>query len=1061
MHPPRPHRSVRRSASAVTALVVILALLGAVGPAPGADLASATTGSADALPDPLRDLAAFADPPASVRPRMRWWWATPYVDQEFVDELDAMAAAGFGGVEIAYNSNGWATAEQRAALRTVLSRASQLGLSVDMTMGASWPVTSPAVRGQNGHLGMQELTYAKTDVVGPSTFSGAAPGSGGTLVAVTAARVATPGQPVPVGAAGPNLTPTGPTTAPVASTVLDPASLVDLTHLIDDAGRLTWEVPEGHWQVFGLRQRTTAEAVMDHFSAASADAITGYIDANMLGDSAALLPGTGGAFFEDSLELDAVLMWTWRFAEEFAARRGYDVTPYLPLLFVQGAHHYPVWEEMPDPDYDLPGGAGDRIRHDYYQTLTDLYVDEHLAVFHEWAQTHGMRFRTQAAFGAALDVTRSARELAEMGALADDESLNAGDPATMADSNWRFALDHYRSVMGGVHQGGGSEAFSELGAMFWRSWQAGLADYKALMDKQWVTGITTPIIHGFAYDPPGTAFPGRDQFLGGLVSDSWNHRHWPQWSMWGPLNDYWARGSLVLQQGRPQVDVAVYRDGFVTSAATFAALGTDAVNHQVLPAVPGSTTANADQREADDVAGVKPTPFFDAEALERTGYTLEYLDPQGLLEPAAAGDGVLFPDGPAYRALVVDERALPGDAAEALAAEAAKGLGVVFVGDLPDAGTGFTDADAEDQQVREAVARMMVLPRVARAATQADVGDALAEIGVQPAARLDAPAHDPVDGLLQEVGLAEAGVPVYTSFRRGDGADYVLLWNAGGEAVTFDASLETAGAGSVLDLWSGDIRPLGRYHVADGRVVVPLTMQPGETVVLGFDRDAPVPLHVVDGDVEEVVVEAGVLELRDSRPGSRSVTLSDGSRVAVDVPELPGPLSPSTWDLHVAAVGPGGTTEQDLSLLLLQDWRDIPQIRRASGTGTYTATVDVPADWLAEGRGVHLAPGVVEGAMQLFVNGQRVTPATSVDRPSADRPVVTADQRHDITDLLVPGSNELRVVVTTTLKNTIVGMWQSGQVGPLLGGVQPATQPYGLLGPVELVPYSSESVGAG
>src|SRR5438874_1697740 len=63
--------------------------------------------------DPLVNPKAFASPPSSVRPKFRWWWATPYDDKEAAAELAAMANAGFGGAEAAFNTDGWATAEQR------------------------------------------------------------------------------------------------------------------------------------------------------------------------------------------------------------------------------------------------------------------------------------------------------------------------------------------------------------------------------------------------------------------------------------------------------------------------------------------------------------------------------------------------------------------------------------------------------------------------------------------------------------------------------------------------------------------------------------------------------------------------------------------------------------------------------------------------------------------------------------------------------------------------------------------------------------------------------------
>src|SRR5690242_8196640 len=44
----------------------------------------------------------FADPPAPVRPRFRWWGPDGLVDpDEIAREIDQIAEAGFGGVEIA------------------------------------------------------------------------------------------------------------------------------------------------------------------------------------------------------------------------------------------------------------------------------------------------------------------------------------------------------------------------------------------------------------------------------------------------------------------------------------------------------------------------------------------------------------------------------------------------------------------------------------------------------------------------------------------------------------------------------------------------------------------------------------------------------------------------------------------------------------------------------------------------------------------------------------------------------------------------------------------------
>jgi hypothetical protein len=218
------------------------------------------------------------------------------------------------------------------------------------------------------------------------------------------------------------------------------------------------------------------------------------------------------------------------------------------------------------------------------------------------------------------------------------------------------------------------------------------------------------------------------------------------------------------------------------------------------------------------------------------------------------------------------------------------------------------------------------------------------------------------------------------------------------------------------------------YHAARGRVAVPLTLQAGETRVLAFRHGRHRP-HLRSTRAESVVLHGRVAELRDTR-----------------LPALPGPIEPKSWNLHVDAVGPDGTTPYDLVLDRLADWRDIQSISGESGTGTYTAKVTVPAGWLARGRGVYLQLGSVGGASQATVNGRSVGPQ------------VVPEVRTDVSRLLHPGDNELRVVVATTLKNKMVSLARGQDPNAVIYLAQPATQPYGLLGPVQLVPFSRARV---
>lgn len=948
--------------------------------------------------DPLAQPQSFQSPAAAERPQLRWWWGSmigrpqgALSVAETKREVAAMADAGFGSFEIAFSGQKWATAEQRENLEAALEEARDRGMHVDMTIGASWPVRTPNTAPGTG-LSSQELQYGRADVAGGADFSGPVPAPyddtansrGGRLFAVTAAKVLEDGPAV-----------TRVDEAPGSSTVLDPTSLVDLTADVTPSGDLDWSAPAGgRWIVFGFWHRDSRQGVIDHFNGAAIAAAGRYVDDNQFTDVASRLLRThGGSFFEDSLEINAEgLFWNDQMDGQFARRRGYDARRFLPLFFVQGMNKYWIPQDTPPADFDLPGADGERVRHDYYETLTDLYVDEHLQPFQDWATAHGVRFRSQAGFGQDLDTVRSARELAQMGGLPDDESLNAGDlvPFDIAGNpnSWRFALDHHRSVAGGSHQGGNNEISSELGAQFLYAFQMNLSGYKGIMDKEWAAGTSRATIHGYSYQTSTARWPGNLAF-DDYVSDSWNSETFPQWGDWKPLTDYWARGTSVLEAGTARADVALYRDGFITTAAQ----------------------------------GIGNTPLmrplFDAAELERAGYALEYLDPNGVLDEDADGTGVLFPRGPRYTAIVLDERALPAAVAERLAEEAEQGLAVVLVGDLPDADTSYKNASRGDARVQRAIARLLDAPKVARAGSQAEAAGALARLGVVPAARWSAPTQ------------------LYTQHRETKTADYFYLYNATDQAVALDGSFATAGRPYELNLWTGAIDPVAAFSQAGGRTTVPLRLPALGTTVLAFRKGEAAPArHAVSASGGALTVkDDSTVELRDTTAGTYTVQVDDGSSRSAAIGALPAAISPAAWRLHVDGESAAGTTPYDLQLDALKDWRELPALAGVAGVGTYTTTVTLPDGWTAADRGTYLELGEVAGSVRVTVNGKAAAPDSVVGR------------RLDVSGLLKPGANELTVRLATTLRNAVPRIL-----------VPAVSQQVGLLGPVRLVPFGRATV---
>ncbi len=89
------------------------------------------------------------------RPWTRWWWLGSGVDKEnLTRELEAIAAAGFGGVEITpiYGAKGaeerfltFLSPEYLGALGFTCAEAARLGIGVDMATGTGWPFGGPHV----------------------------------------------------------------------------------------------------------------------------------------------------------------------------------------------------------------------------------------------------------------------------------------------------------------------------------------------------------------------------------------------------------------------------------------------------------------------------------------------------------------------------------------------------------------------------------------------------------------------------------------------------------------------------------------------------------------------------------------------------------------------------------------------------------------------------------------------------------------------------------------------------------------------------------------------------
>jgi hypothetical protein len=127
--------------------------------------------------------------------------------------------------------------------------------------------------------------------------------------------------------------------------LLVPDPINDLSEAIDVTDRfqddvLKIKIPAGKWQVYYMVKydsfasvingaQGAAGSILDHMNA---EAVRKYLDrmSDRIESRLGPLSQHLRAFFVDSMELEGT-NWTGDFAEQFKARRGYDVMPWLPF----------------------------------------------------------------------------------------------------------------------------------------------------------------------------------------------------------------------------------------------------------------------------------------------------------------------------------------------------------------------------------------------------------------------------------------------------------------------------------------------------------------------------------------------------------------------------------------------------------------------------------------------------------------------------------------------------------------------------------------------------------
>jgi hypothetical protein len=441
----------------------------------------------------------------------------------------------------------------------------------------------------------------------------------------------------------------GSTSAP-ARTTIDLRNVRDLTARMAPDGTLSWRPREGKWMVvrFGwsLTGRrsvpATPESIGLEVDKLDAAAVRAFAEdfyeryAHAIGDAGRL-----DIALTDSWEAGQQ-NWTPGMFREFAARRGYDMRPWMPAL---------TGRVVGDV------ARSERFLADYRRTIADMLADHHYGVLAQVARARGMSLYSEAAGTDLPTVIDGIQAKGRVDVPMGEYWFYAEGAAPKANH-----VADVREAASAAHLYGrpivAAEAFTTMGE---EPWATGPAQLRRIADRFFAEGVNRIVLHTSAHQPFIDRRPG--------ITLRQYGQHFTRNETWaedaGAWVRYLARTSYLLQQGHPVADIAIF-------------LGED--------------------------AAVSP-PFHAAgEPRRLRGYDHDFVNAEGLLTRMSVRDGrLVLPDGVSYRALVIPQGVRRMSLPVIRKLRALVAGGAIVIGPKPLGAAGLADTDARVTAVADEV----------------------------------------------------------------------------------------------------------------------------------------------------------------------------------------------------------------------------------------------------------------------------------------------------------------------------------------------------------------------
>ena len=322
--------------------------------------------------------------------------------------------------------------------------------------------------------------------------------------------------------------------APISS-IIDSASVIDLSNQLDAGGRLKAELPKGEWTIMRFGQTSTGaknlpaskEGVGLEVDKFSRPALKIHYEAYMGRVVRAVkhvAPNAHQYTEIDSYEV-AAQNWTTDYDALFREEKGYSLIPFLPLFAGRFVDSPEAAERV---TWDMRDLSNELMRDNYYGYFTDLANADGLQVYIE---PYGDGPFNELDAGSKADIP-----------MGEFWVSHFGNRVNVAVSS---AALYGKSIVS-------AEAFTDI----WNTnWKLHPAYVKTLGDTNWALGINEFMFHRFAHQANTHVKPGMTMNRWGSHFDrtqTWWYGAGKEWFT------YLSRGQHILRQGIPVNDALLF-----------------------------------------------------------------------------------------------------------------------------------------------------------------------------------------------------------------------------------------------------------------------------------------------------------------------------------------------------------------------------------------------------------------------------------------------------------------------------------------------------------------------